>query len=89
MVPENRVERPVLGPRLIPATTALGGSPNPPKLASMVINAGGAATENPTNDPPSGKPTPTSSTATRPGSSMGPRQADAPLQSVDGATTTG
>ena len=89
MVPENRVERPVLGPRLMPATTALGGSPNPPKLASMVISAGGAATENPINDSPSGKPTLTSSTATRSGSSMGPSQADAPLQSVDGATTTG
>ena len=46
IVPENKVERPVFGPRLTPEATMSGGSPKPPSIESMTISAGGAPTEN-------------------------------------------
>ena len=46
IVPENKVDRPVFGPRLTPEATMSGGSPKPPSIESMTIKAGGAPTEN-------------------------------------------
>ena len=45
MVPENRVDRPVFGPKFTPASTRSGGSPNPPIIANITMSAGGAPTE--------------------------------------------
>ena len=73
---------------MMPATTISGGSPKPPRSANIEIRAGGAPTEDPVIVDPPGTGKSTRSTGTRFGSASGPRQADAPLQSDEGAATT-
>ena len=86
IVPENKVDRPVFGPRLTPEATMSGGSPKPPSIESMTINAGGAPTEN--DLMPSRSGISNSSTATLSWSSNGMSEAETPLMFFEGAATT-